>query len=88
MYLHELLKQFHCLYYLCGTLTGGALGNMIDRIRLGYVVDFISFTLIDFPIFNVADIYVTCATIVLALLILFYYKEEELDCLFPKKKEK
>ena len=52
------------------------------------VVDFFYFELIDFPIFNVADIYVTCATIILALLILFYYKEDELDCLFPKKKEK
>ena len=52
------------------------------------ILDFFYFELIDFPIFNVADIYVTCATIVLALLILFYYKEEELDCLFPKKKEK
>ena len=69
-------------------ITAGAIGNMIDRIRLNYVVDFLYFKLIDFPIFNVADIYVTCATIILAILILFYYKDEELDCLFPKKKEK
>ena len=69
-------------------IVSGAIGNMIDRVMLGYVVDFFYFELIDFPIFNVADIYVTCATAVLAILILFYYKEEELDCLFPKKKEK
>ena len=61
---------------------------MIDRLRFDYVVDFFYFSLINFPIFNVADIYVTCATIILAILILFYYKDEELDCLFPKKKEK
>lgn len=59
----------------------GAIGNMIDRIRLGYVVDFIYFVLIDFPIFNVADIYVTVGTALLIVLILFYYKEEELTFL-------
>ena len=81
-------KRFLPLRAVAMFIAGGAVGNMIDRVTLGYVVDFFYFELIDFPIFNVADIYVTCATIVLALLILFYYKEEELDCLFPKKKEK
>ena len=80
-------KRFLPLRAVAMFIAGGAVGNMIDRVALGYVVDFFYFELIDFPIFNVADIYVTCATIVLALLILFYYKEEELDCLFPKKKE-
>lgn len=81
-------KRFHPLRTTGLFIASGAVGNMIDRVSLGYVVDFFYFELIDFPIFNVADIYVTCATIILALLILFYYKEEELDCLFPKKKEK
>ena len=81
-------KRFLPLRAVAMFIAGGAVGNMIDRVAFGYVVDFFYFELIDFPIFNVADIYVTCATIVLALLILFYYKEEELDCLFPKKKEK
>ena len=39
-------------------ITGGGIGNMIDRILLGYVVDFIDFTLIDFAVFNVADSFV------------------------------
>ena len=52
---------------------------MIDRVRLGYVVDFFYFKLIDFPVFNVADIYVVVTIIVLAFLILFYYKEDELE---------
>lgn len=80
-------KRFHPLRIVGLFIGAGAVGNLIDRIMLGYVVDFFYFELIDFPIFNVADIYVTCATIVLTLLILFYYKEEELDCLFSKKKE-
>ena len=40
-------------------IIGGGIGNMIDRIWLGYVVDFIDFTLINFPVFNVADSFVT-----------------------------
>lgn len=81
-------KRFHPLRAVVLFIASGAVGNLIDRLALGYVVDFFYFELIDFPIFNVADIYVTCATVVLALLILFYYGEDELDCLFPKKKEK
>ena len=55
-----------------------AIGNMIDRIRLNYVIDFFYFELIDFPIFNVADIYVTLSAGLLIVLILFYYKEDDL----------
>lgn len=62
----------------------GAIGNMIDRIRLNYVIDFLYFKLIDFPIFNVADIYVTVSAFVIVFLIMFYYKEEEIDQLFKK----
>lgn len=59
-------------------IVAGALGNVIDRLRYGYVVDFIYFKPINFPVFNIADIYITCACAALALLFLFYYKEEEL----------
>lgn len=72
-------------------ITAGAIGNMIDRIRLNYVIDFLYFKLIDFPIFNVADIYVTVSTFFVAFLILFYYKETEFDeftkCLTWKSKK-
>lgn len=70
-------------------LTAGALGNLIDRLYQGYVVDFFYFELIHFPIFNVADIYVTCGTILLIILFFFYYKEEDLETLisFGKKKQ-
>lgn len=80
-------KKFHCLYFVCGVLTGGAVGNMIDRIRLGYVVDFISFTLIDFPIFNVADMCIVISVFVLGFLFLFVYKEEDLSFLNFKQKK-
>lgn len=52
-------------------ILGGAIGNLIDRIRLGYVVDMFHFTLIDFPVFNVADCFVVMGTILLAYYILF-----------------
>ena len=65
-------------------MVAGAIGNMIDRVSLGYVVDFLYFKLIDFPIFNVADCYVTVATAAAAVLIMFSYKEEEL-AVFARK---
>ncbi len=61
-------------------VAAGAVGNMIDRVAQGYVVDFLYFKLINFPIFNVADCYVTIAAFLLILLVFFYYKEEELAC--------
>ena len=69
-------------------LTAGAIGNFIDRITQKYVVDFISFVLIHFPVFNVADIYVTVAVIAAFLLILFFYKEEDFDMLLKKGSKK
>ena len=79
-------KKFRIVYVLGGLLAGGALGNMIDRIRLGYVVDFIYVSLIDFPIFNVADMFIVCDVILLGILFTFVYKEEDLAFLSFKKK--
>lgn len=59
------------------SIAAGALGNLIDRMQLGYVRDFIYFSLINFPVFNIADIYVTVAVAVLIILILFYYKDDD-----------
>ena len=44
---------------------GGGLGNMIDRVRMGYVVDMIETTFMDFPVFNVADCFITCGCVLL-----------------------
>ena len=59
----------------------GGLGNMIDRVRLGYVVDMIEVDFMSFPVFNVADCFITCGCILLLVhLILFnkeFWKEEK-----------
>ena len=81
-------KKFFFLDIISVLLFSGAIGNLIDRIRLNYVIDFLYFRLIDFPIFNVADIYVTVAAFAMFGLGLFYYKDEDYDLIFPSKKEK
>ena len=58
--------------FCLAAIYGGGLGNVIDRVRLGYVVDMIDAAFIDFPIFNVADCFITCGTVLfLAHLVLF-----------------
>jgi signal peptidase II len=58
-------------------LFAGALGNAIDRIFRGYVVDFIETAFIDFPVFNVADIAITCGAVIMAIYIIFFDKDEK-----------
>ena len=64
-----------CLITALTFLCGGALGNLIDRVRLGYVVDFLDFTLIDFPVFNVADCFVTVGAVLLAVYIVWFAED-------------
>ena len=54
---------------------GGGLGNMIDRVRLGYVVDMIETTFMEFPVFNVADCFITCGCIALMVSLVLFNKE-------------
>lgn len=56
---------------------GGALGNMIDRIRLGYVVDFLATEFIEFPTFNIADSFITVGAILIAVYIIFFDSKVE-----------
>lgn len=81
-------KKFYPLSVTVIFLIAGAVGNMIDRTLNGYVIDFLYFKLIDFPVFNVADIYVTVSCFVLIFLLLLFYKEEDLDRIFPSKKKR
>lgn len=81
-------KRYRWIRLILTLLTAGALGNLIDRLRLNYVIDFFYFELINFPIFNVADIYVTVGMALLLITILFYYKDEELEILWPFHKKK
>ena len=80
-------KRYRSMNFFCVLIASGAVGNMIDRFRCDYVVDFLYFVLVRFPIFNVADIYVTCATILLAIFLLFVYKDEELRFLSVRPKK-
>lgn len=84
-----------CLYLFAGRaqtrlyaasiaiIISGGIGNMIDRIALGYVVDFLHFTLIDFPVFNVADslVCIGAGMLILALIleIIKEFKEKKKD---------
>ena len=61
--------------WLVAAIYGGGLGNMIDRLRFGYVVDMISVDFMDFPVFNVADCFITCGCILLIAHLIFFNKE-------------
>ena len=63
-------------------LIAGAFGNLVDRIVNGYVVDFIKTDFINFPVFSVADCYVTISMILLIIILLCFVKEDELDRIF------
>ena len=56
-------------------IIGGAIGNLIDRMRLNYVIDFFDFRLINFAIFNVADVFVVCGAILLVISVIFFGAE-------------
>jgi len=71
-------RKYLPLKLTLSAIIAGALGNFIDRLINGYVVDFIYFMPIDFPVFNVADIYVTCGAFMLVILIMFKYSDEDL----------
>ena len=51
--------------FCIAAIYGGGLGNMIDRLRQGYVVDMIETTFMDFPVFNVADCFICCGCVLL-----------------------
>ena len=58
-------------------IISGALGNLIDRVRLGFVVDYFDFRIIWEYVFNIADIFVVLGTILLCIYILFYEDNKE-----------
>lgn len=70
-------KKFDTIRFILLFLLAGALGNLIDRIRLGYVIDMLHFYWFDFPVFNVADMYVVVSSILLVVLVLTKYRDYE-----------
>ncbi len=72
IYLFGFCKERRLVKVCLAMIIGGGIGNMIDRVALGYVVDFIDFTLINFAVFNVADSFVCVG----AFLLMGYFVAE------------
>ena len=86
-------KKYNIIRILSIFVIAGAIGNVIDRIGFGEVTDFLYIELIDFPVFNIADCYITFSVVIFAFLMLFYYKDEDLEfisfkALFGKGRKK
>jgi signal peptidase II len=73
VYLMKIMKKQNLLLIKLpmAFIIGGAIGNLIDRIRLKYVIDFFDFTLINFAVFNVADVFIVIGSIVFAYAVIF-----------------
>ena len=78
-------KRFWFIHLLVILFLAGALGNFIDRVRFHYVIDFFYFKLINFPIFNVADIYVVAGAVL--FVVTFLFRSSVYEELFPSKKK-
>ena len=70
-------NKYNLINLLLVLIAAGGVGNMIDRFIQNYVVDFIYISCINFPIFNVADMYVSVSTVILAIYLIFILKEED-----------
>ena len=62
-------------WWCIAAIYGGGLGNMIDRVRLGYVVDMIETTFMEFPVFNIADCFITCGCVLLMVHLVLFHKD-------------
>ena len=62
-------------WWCIAAIYGGGLGNMIDRVRLGYVVDMIELEFMRFPVFNVADCFITCGCVLLIAHLIFFNRD-------------
>jgi signal peptidase II len=69
---HSVLLKLSLMFII-----GGAIGNIIDRIFLGYVRDMIEFTFVNFAVFNVADSFVTIGAVLLGIYLLFYWDKDK-----------
>ena len=85
IYLFGFCKEKNWVKISLAMIIGGGIGNMIDRVLLGYVVDFIDFTLINFAVFNVADSFVTVGA---GILIFYYLREVVLEIRAERAKKR
>ena len=81
-------KGITFINYILSILCAGAVGNLIDRVINQYVVDYIYFKIIDFPLFNLADICVTLSACALIVFFIFIYKDDPEMPLFVSKNKK
>lgn len=88
LYFKSKNRIYHILNIFFVILISGAIGNFIDRAVHGYVIDFIYFEFIEFPIFNIADCYVTISCIVIIIICLFKINEDEFNKIIQLKKQK
>ena len=70
-------RLYNIIRFLLILIAAGGIGNGIDRLLYGYVIDFLRFDFINFPIFNVADIFVVTGTVLLAIVVIFFVKDEK-----------
>lgn len=84
LFLNSLWLKEYKLCILFSMIFAGFLGNFIDRIRLGYVVDFISLDIINFPVFNIADIFITVPSLIIMIFV-FRLSEKEFSAIFSLK---
>ncbi len=75
VYLYKDSEKNPIFSYSIAAVIGGGIGNLIDRIRLGYVVDYLDLQLFDFAIFNFADIFVVLGSIMILIYVIFIEKK-------------
>ena len=81
-------RKYDIIRFLALALGAGGLGNVIDRVRMGSVTDFLYIELIDFPVFNIADCYITFSVFIFILLAIFHYKDADLEFMGLDKTKK
>ena len=74
-------KKFNVLNIWLAFVLSGTVGNMIDRIIYGYAVDILYFPVINFPVFNLADIFISLGMIFIVIIVLFRLKEKDFEFL-------
>lgn len=76
-YYPRIPKQYQLLRFGIGLMVGGAIGNVIDRIKTGYVVDFFDFRI--WPVFNMADAAIVCGVGCIIFTMIYLHKEDETE---------
>ena len=76
-YLYAMKSENRLYDVAIAMIVSGGIGNMIDRIRLGYVVDFFKTEFMDFAVFNVADCFITVGAVLLGVYVIFFEPKVE-----------